>query len=100
MHILIMAGGTGGHIFPALAVAKKLLEQGHVVHWLGTSKGMEVEIATNNNIEIHRISIAGIRGKSLAMNERAIDMIKNGPAWIGERRSKEIRLKIKFHKKA
>jgi len=66
MHILIMAGGTGGHIFPALAVAKKLLEQGHVVHWLGTSKGMEVEIATNNNIEIHRISIAGIRGKSLA----------------------------------
>ena len=66
MHVLIMAGGTGGHIFPALAVAKKLIDQGHVVHWLGTSRGMEVEIANNNNIEIHKISIAGIRGKGLA----------------------------------
>jgi len=60
-----MAGGTGGHIFPALAVAKKLLAQGHIVHWLGTKNSMEDNIASANNIQIHYISISGIRGKNL-----------------------------------
>lgn len=63
MHILIMAGGTGGHIFPALAVAKKLRQQGHIVHWLGSRYGMEADITTANAIPIHFISIGGIRGK-------------------------------------
>jgi len=65
MHILIMAGGTGGHIFPALAVAKKLQQQGHIVHWIGAVGGMEADITAANAIPIHFISIGGIRGKGL-----------------------------------
>ena len=39
--IVIMAGGTGGHVFPALAVAQELIEKGWQVSWLGTQKGLE-----------------------------------------------------------
>lgn len=66
MRILIMAGGTGGHIFPALAVAKRLIQQGHTVHWLGSRYGMEGEITAANNIPIHFIKIVGLRGKNLS----------------------------------
>ncbi len=66
MRVLVMAGGTGGHIFPALAVAKRLMQQGHEVHWLGANNGMEVDIAKANAIPIHTISISGVRGKNLA----------------------------------
>ncbi len=61
--IMIMAGGTGGHVFPALAVARKLQQQGHDVVWLGTRKGLEAEIIPNAGIAIEWISIAGLRGK-------------------------------------
>lgn len=60
-----MAGGTGGHIFPALAVAKRLQQQGHVVHWLGSKGGMESGIAITHAIPIHFVNIGGIRGKGL-----------------------------------
>lgn len=63
MRVLIMAGGTGGHIFPALAVAKRLMQQGHTVHWLGTKNGMEFNITQSNAIPMHSISISGLRGK-------------------------------------
>ncbi|MFZ2314635.1 MAG: undecaprenyldiphospho-muramoylpentapeptide beta-N-acetylglucosaminyltransferase [Gammaproteobacteria bacterium] len=63
--VLIMAGGTGGHIFPGLAVAKQLLESGVEVHWLGTEHGMEARLIPNENIPIHFISIAGLRGKGI-----------------------------------
>ncbi len=64
MKILIMAGGTGGHIFPALAVAKRLREQGHIVHWLGAPHSMEADITQANAIPMHFISIGGLRGKN------------------------------------
>lgn len=63
--ILIMAGGTGGHVFPALAVAKHLQALGVEVHWIGTARGIEAKVVPENNIPLHIIEIAGLRGKSL-----------------------------------
>ncbi|MDB6095970.1 MAG: murG [Francisellaceae bacterium] len=60
-----MAGGTGGHIFPALAVAYGLKEQGYEIHWLGTHQGLEKEIVNSHNIPLHYINISGIRGKNM-----------------------------------
>ncbi|MGR9072235.1 MAG: undecaprenyldiphospho-muramoylpentapeptide beta-N-acetylglucosaminyltransferase [Gammaproteobacteria bacterium] len=61
--IVIMAGGTGGHVFPALAVAKLLREQGWAVTWMGTRKGLESRVAPQNGFEIDWLTIAGLRGK-------------------------------------
>ncbi len=63
--ILIMAGGTGGHIYPALAVAEQLREQGVEVRWLGTRNGLEAEVVPKANIAIDYINISGVRGKGL-----------------------------------
>lgn len=62
---LIMAGGTGGHIFPAMAVARSLREKGASVHWLGTATGMEYQLVPAENIPLHLIHIKGFRGKGL-----------------------------------
>jgi len=61
--ILMMAGGTGGHVFPALAVAHELKEQGFDIHWLGTEAGIEAELVPANGFPLHTIDIAGLRGK-------------------------------------
>ena len=65
MRVLIMAGGTGGHIFPALAVAKRLIQGGHTVHWLGTRNSMEATITSEHAIPIHYVNISGLRGKGI-----------------------------------
>lgn len=62
--VLIMAGGTGGHIFPALSIAHQLKSLGVAVEWLGTKKGMEAELIPQTGFPIHYISISGLRGKS------------------------------------
>lgn len=64
--ILMMAGGTGGHVFPALSVAKELMAQGYTVEWLGTPRGIENELIPNASITLHHIDITGLRGKGLA----------------------------------
>lgn len=63
--ILIMAGGTGGHVFPALAVGKALQTRGFEVLWLGTPKGMEVDWVGQANIPLYTITISGLRGKGI-----------------------------------
>ena len=63
--ILIMAGGTGGHIYPALAVAKYLREQGADILWLGTETGLEAGVVPDNGFQLSTIEIAGLRGNGL-----------------------------------
>lgn len=63
--VLIMAGGTGGHVFPGLAVAKYLRDKGVEVHWLGTSQGIEARLVPEADFPLHLVTITGIRGKGI-----------------------------------
>lgn len=62
-NVLIMAGGTGGHVFPALACAREFQARGYTVHWLGTPRGIENELVPAAGLELHRINATGLRGK-------------------------------------
>lgn len=62
---LIMAGGTGGHIFPGLAVAQALRERGWQVHWLGGPQSMESRIVPSQGFTLEQIDFSGVRGKGL-----------------------------------
>ena len=64
--VLMMAGGTGGHVFPALAVADALRADGWNAEWLGTATGIEKDLVPANNIPLHTIAIKGLRGKGVA----------------------------------
>ncbi|MFT5235215.1 MAG: UDP-N-acetylglucosamine--N-acetylmuramyl-(pentapeptide) pyrophosphoryl-undecaprenol N-acetylglucosamine transferase [Shewanella sp.] len=63
--ILIMAGGTGGHVFPALAVAKYLSKKGWKVRWLGTADRMEARLVPQHGFDIDFIDIKGVRGNGV-----------------------------------
>lgn len=63
--VLIMAGGTGGHVYPGLAVANALRENGAEVHWLGTQFGIEAKLIPEKDFPIHYVNIMGIRGKGI-----------------------------------
>jgi UDP-N-acetylglucosamine--N-acetylmuramyl-(pentapeptide) pyrophosphoryl-undecaprenol N-acetylglucosamine transferase len=62
---LIMAGGTGGHIFPGLAVAQGLRERGWRVHWLGAPHSMESRLVPQRGFALEEIDFSGVRGKGL-----------------------------------
>ena len=64
-HVLMMAAGTGGHVFPALAVAEELTKRGAVVHWLGTPAGMENDLVKPVGYAFHPIEMQGLRGKGM-----------------------------------
>jgi UDP-N-acetylglucosamine--N-acetylmuramyl-(pentapeptide) pyrophosphoryl-undecaprenol N-acetylglucosamine transferase len=63
--VLIMAGGTGGHVFPALAAARVLRERGYEPVWLGTHRGLEAKLVPPQKIDIEWISVSGLRGKGI-----------------------------------
>ncbi len=64
---LIMAGGTGGHVFPALALARELRARSWQVVWLGTRRGLEARLVPAEHIAIEWLSIGGLRGKGAAV---------------------------------
>ncbi|MEN8259947.1 MAG: undecaprenyldiphospho-muramoylpentapeptide beta-N-acetylglucosaminyltransferase [Pseudomonadota bacterium] len=61
--VMIMTGGTGGHIFPALAVAEELRARGCDVRWMGTKRGLEAKLVPPAGFDIDWVSVSGIRGK-------------------------------------
>lgn len=63
--VVIMAGGTGGHIYPALACAQNFKDRGIDVQWLGSKGGMEEQLVSEQGFPVHALSIKGVRGKGL-----------------------------------
>jgi UDP-N-acetylglucosamine--N-acetylmuramyl-(pentapeptide) pyrophosphoryl-undecaprenol N-acetylglucosamine transferase len=63
--LMIMAAGTGGHIFPGIAIAQTMRQRGWEVSWLGTAHGMEQDIVPRHGIEMDAIDFSGMRGKGL-----------------------------------
>ena len=64
--VLVMAGGTGGHVYPALAVAEELRDRGYQVEWVGTRRGLEHRVVPAAGFPIHYLLVRGVRGKGLA----------------------------------
>lgn len=63
--LMVMAGGTGGHIFPGLAVARTMQARGWRVFWLGAAGGMETRLVPEHGIELFTVTISGVRGNGL-----------------------------------
>jgi UDP-N-acetylglucosamine--N-acetylmuramyl-(pentapeptide) pyrophosphoryl-undecaprenol N-acetylglucosamine transferase len=63
--VVIAAGGTGGHVYPALEIAKRLRARGVNVEWLGTHKGLEASLVPGEGFKLHALSLGGLRGKSV-----------------------------------
>jgi UDP-N-acetylglucosamine--N-acetylmuramyl-(pentapeptide) pyrophosphoryl-undecaprenol N-acetylglucosamine transferase len=76
--LLIMAGGTGGHIMPGLAIAETMRARGWAIRWLGTAHGMENRLVPEAGIALDTIAFAGLRGKGLAHALRGIGQFAIG----------------------
>ena len=76
--VLIMAGGTGGHIFPALAITKELEKREVTVEWLGGNNSMESEFVPGHGIKFHGVYTSGIRGKKFIILLKALFLLSYG----------------------
>jgi UDP-N-acetylglucosamine--N-acetylmuramyl-(pentapeptide) pyrophosphoryl-undecaprenol N-acetylglucosamine transferase len=65
LNVMIMAGGTGGHVFPALAVAEQLRIEGANLAWLGTARGIENRLVPEADIPLHFLRVEGVRGRGI-----------------------------------
>lgn len=74
-NILVLAGGTGGHVYPALAVALNLRERGYIPHWVGTSRGLEGRVVPDAAIALHTLPMQGVRGKSIVLKLKALVLL-------------------------
>lgn len=89
-NVLIMAGGTGGHVFPALACAREFQARGYQVHWLGTPRGIENELVPAAGLPLHRIEMSGLRGKGvLSLLKAPVLLVK--ALWQARRVLRELR---------
>ena len=81
--VMIMAGGTGGHVFPALAVAGWLRDHGHQVHWMGSPDGLEQQVVPKAGFHVDTVTVRGLRGKKMADLIRTPAMLLQalGQAW-------------------
>lgn len=64
-HVMVMAGGTGGHVFPGLAVASALQRHGCRVSWLGSTRGLETTLVPEAGLDLFTLPVTGLRGKGL-----------------------------------
>jgi UDP-N-acetylglucosamine--N-acetylmuramyl-(pentapeptide) pyrophosphoryl-undecaprenol N-acetylglucosamine transferase len=74
LRVLIATGGTGGHVYPALAVATELRRRGHWVGWLGAQRGMESQVVAEADIPFYRVAAQGVRGKHWLVRVRGLIM--------------------------
>lgn len=96
-HILMMAAGTGGHVFPALAVAEVLTQRGAVIHWLGTPNGMENDLVKPVGYAFHPIAMQGLRGKGMGrMLKLPVTLLSATMAAIKVIRSNNIDMVVGF----
>ena len=65
--ILIMAGGTGGHVYPAMSVAEEFISKGHQIEWLGTAVGIESRLVPELNLTLHTLPVKGVRKKKFML---------------------------------
>ena len=73
--VLVMAGGTGGHVYPALAVATELRDRGYRIAWVGTSRGLESRVVPAAGITLHHLPMRGVRGKNLLHKALGVVML-------------------------
>ena len=72
-----MAGGTGGHVFPAMAIARELMDRGHTVHWMGTRGRIEERVVPAAGIDISYVDVKGIRRNGIMSLIKAPFMVMN-----------------------
>lgn len=77
----MLAGGTGGHVYPALAVAEALRDSGYRLRWVGTSRGLEARVVGAASIPLHELPMRGLRGKGLLQQAVAAVLLFVSLCW-------------------